>query len=325
MRYAGWNNGAVTRPPIIVINGPTASGKTALAVEVALRLAAAEVPAEVINADAMLVYRGMDIGTAKPTLAERRGVPHHLIDLWDVTHPAAVAEFQHLARTAIATCRALGTVPVLAGGSALYVRAIVDDFDFPRTDATVRARWQAELERRGPEALHQELAARAPDAAARILPGNGRRIVRALEVVELTGSYRPTLPSWNYALDGVQQWGLSLDRALMDARIADRVEQMWERGFVDEVRRLESAGLRDGLTASRALGYRQILEFLDGALSEAEAKEATISRTRRFARKQLGWFRRDSRIEWLDADDPTNADRIVASTLRSAGSPASGV
>ncbi len=297
----------------MAINGPTASGKSALAVEVAVRLSEAGRPAEIVNADSMLVYRGMDIGTAKPTLAERRGVRHHLIDIMDVTDTASVADFQRLARDAITDCRERGVVPLVVGGSALYLRAILDDFDFPGTDADIRARWEAQLARVGAEALHAALAERDPDVAAQILPGNGRRIVRALEVIELTGEYRPTLPTWTYALPGVLQWGLELDRVEMDARIEERVGRMWADGLVDEVRSLLPHGLREGRTASRALGYRQVLEFLDGACTEAEARDAVVRGTRRFARKQLGWFRRDARIVWRPAGAAGVAAEIVAS------------
>jgi len=291
----------VSELPVLVVNGPTASGKTAVAVAVAQVLARDGVTAEVVNADSMLVYRGMDIGTAKPTLTERAGIPHHLIDIMDVTETASVATFQRLARTAIADCRERGVVPVVAGGSALYMRAILDEFEFPGTDPQVRQRLEAELAETGPAALHARLATLAPEAAAGILPGNGRRIVRALEVIELTGSFRPVLPGETYALAGVLQFGLAVERPELDARIAGRVEQMWRLGLVEEVRGLVPCGLREGRTASRALGYRQILVHLDGRCTEAEAKEATITGTRRFARKQLGWFRRDHRITWLPA------------------------
>lgn len=301
------------QPPIVVLNGPTASGKSSLAVAVALRLAERGRPAEVVNADSMLVYRGMDIGTAKPTPAERCGVRHHLVDIADVTETASVADFQRLARAAIADCRARGVVPLVVGGSALYVRAIVDDFAFPATDADVRARWEAELARVGPEALHAQLARRAPGVASVILPGNGRRIVRALEVLDLTGDFTPTLPTWTYALTDVRQWGLELPRDLMDARIDARVDRMWADGFVAEVRGLVGAGLREGRTASRALGYRQVLQFLAGDLTEDEAREATKRGTRRFARKQLGWFRRDHRIVWRTAGAEGLADEVAAS------------
>ena len=299
-------------PPLIVLNGPTASGKTALAVRVAQLLRERGGAAEIVNADSMLVYRGMDIGTAKPTPAERGGITHHLIDIFDVTQTASVAAFQRLARAAIADCRARGVTPILVGGSALYVHAILDDFEFPGTDPAVRARLEDELTRLGPAALHRRLADASSEAAADILPGNGRRIVRALEVIELTGSWRATLPDWSYALDGVRQWGLEVPREALDERIEARVERMWASGLVTEVRTLLGRGLRDGRTASRALGYRQVMAHLDGELSEDEAKQRTVAGTRRFARKQLGWFRRDPRIRWLPADEPGLPEWIVA-------------
>nr|WP_294696679.1 tRNA (adenosine(37)-N6)-dimethylallyltransferase MiaA [uncultured Friedmanniella sp.] len=291
----------------VVLVGPTAVGKSALAVALARRYAAEGRPAEVVNADSMLVYRGMDIGTAKPTPAERAGVPHHLLDLLDVTETATVAEFQQLARTAIADCRARGVIPIVVGGSALYVRAVVDDFTFPGTDAAVRARWEAELAAVGPEELHRRLATRDPAAAATIGAGNGRRLVRALEVVELTGGpYAASLPEHRYRLPGVVQIGLRIDRPTLDARIEARVDAMWAAGFLDEVRALaaRSPGLREGVTASRALGYRQLLAHLQGELTESQAREQTVTGTRRFASRQGGWFFRDPRIAWLDWDRP---------------------
>lgn len=299
--------------PVIALIGPTASGKTALALALARRLVDVGQPAEIVNADSMLVYRGMDIGTAKPSRDERAAVRHHLVDIWEPTRTATVADFQQLAREAIAECRARGVVPILVGGSALYVRAILDDFEFPGTDPMVRARLEAELEQHGTEALYERLRNADPAGAALVEPNNARRIVRALEMIELTGRYTPTLPEHHYALDHVVEVGLSLDRDVLDRRIAQRVEKMWADGFVDEVRRLEAAGLREGRTASRAIGYRQVLELLAGEVDEATAKESTITRTRRFARKQLGWFRRDDRITWVDATRP--ADELAAELL----------
>lgn len=297
--------------PLLVLNGPTASGKSTLAVRLAQELTAAGRPAEIVNADSMLVYRGMNIGTAKPTMAERGGVVHHLIDVLEVDQVASVATFQQLARAAIADCRHRGVIPLLVGGSALYVHAIVDDFEFPGTDPAVRARLEAELDALGAEQLYRRLVERAPEAAADILPGNARRIVRALEVLELTGSWRARLPEWNYAIADVQQWGLELPREQLDQRIEARVQRMWADGMVAEVRGLAERGLRQGRTASRALGYRQVLALLDGELTEAEAIEQTISGTRRFARKQLGWFRRDPRIRWLPATEPGLAEHLA--------------
>ncbi|WP_420175484.1 tRNA (adenosine(37)-N6)-dimethylallyltransferase MiaA [Luteococcus sp. OSA5] len=301
--------------PLVVINGPTASGKSSLAIDVALRLQEAGRPSEIVNVDSMLVYRGMDVGTAKPTAEELALVRHHLVDTNDVTQTASVADFQQQARQVIAELRTHGIIPVLVGGSALYVHAILDEMTFPGTDPEVRARYEARLAEVGPEALHTELAQRAPQTAASILPGNGRRIVRALEVLELTGGFTPQLPEWSYALEHVLQFGLELDREQMDQRIDVRVDQMWADGLVEEVRGLLPQGLREGLTASRALGYRQVLQFLDGELTEQEAKERTKSGTRRFARKQLAWFRRDPRVQWLPAGDPGNGGVIVDQVL----------
>lgn len=294
-------------PPIVVIVGPTASGKSALAVELALQLG----NAEIVNADSMLVYRGMDIGTAKPSVAERRGVPHHLIDIMDVRQVANVADFQQLARETIAQLRARQITPIVVGGSSLYVRAIVDEFEFPGQDPTIRAHWESELERVGSEALHAELARRSPQAAANILPGNGRRIVRALEIHDLTGNVTGQLPEPKYALNGVHQFGLQLERDELDERIERRVHEMFAAGLVDEVADLLEIGLREGQTASRALGYRQVIEMLDGDLTLEQAIQAVIDQTRRFARKQLMWYRKDPRIHWLPAGSPANVTAMI--------------
>jgi tRNA dimethylallyltransferase len=302
--------------PVVAVVGATASGKSELALDLAERLGG-----EIVNTDAMQVYRGMDVGTAKLAPAERRGLPHHLLDLLDVTETASVAEFQRLARAVIADCHRRGVVPVLVGGSALYTRAVLDDFEFPGTDPALRARLDAELEQHGPAVLHARLAARDPAAAAGILPSNGRRIVRALEVLELTGGpFTATLPEHHYVYPGAVQVGVDIDRATLDRRIEDRVERMWAEGLVEEVRRLEARGLRDGLTASRALGYQQVLAFLAGELSEDEARVRTTAATRRFARRQDSWFRKDSRVRWVRHDDPDRVDRALAAVTAGAGS-----
>jgi tRNA dimethylallyltransferase len=289
----------------VVLVGPTAVGKSGLAAALARRYVTEGKAAEIVNADSMLIYRGMDIGTAKPSGVERAEIRHHMIDLLDVSKTMTVAEFQHLARAAIADCQARNVIPIVVGGSALYVRAIIDDFDFPGTDPVVRARLERELESEGPERLYQRLREADPVAASRILRGNTRRVVRALEVIELTQRpFSATLPEHRYRLPVVVQIGLAIDRATLDARIAGRVDAMWAAGFVDEVRRLAAAGLRESLTASRALGYRQVLRFLDGEISEAQARELTISATRKFARRQDSWFRKDNRIHWLRYDRP---------------------
>jgi len=299
----------------VVVVGPTAVGKSALAVRLAQRYAEREHAAEIVNADSMLLYRGMDVGTAKPSLAERGGVPHHLIDILDITQTATVAEFQTLARAAIADCQRRGAVPIVVGGSALYVRAIVDDFDFPGTDPKLRSQLESELSDQGPAALHRRLSELDAAAAAAILPGNGRRVVRALEVISLTGRpFAATLPQRRYRLDDVVQIGLAIDRPRLDSRIRSRVDAMWAAGFVAEVSRLADGGLRDGVTASRALGYRQILSHLDGDIDEAEARELTHVGTRKFARRQDAWFRKDERIVWLahDRSDVVDAAYRVA-------------
>jgi tRNA dimethylallyltransferase len=301
-RSCGCETGNVLIPPsVLAVVGPTAAGKSGLAMDLAL-----QVGGEIVNADSMQVYRGMDIGTAKPTAAERRRVPHHVIDVLDVRRPATVAAFQTLARAAIDGCLVRGVVPVLVGGSALYVRAVLDRFEFPGTDADMRARLERELAVVGAKGLHKRLAEIDPGAAAAILPTNGRRIVRALEVVELTGRpFAASLPDPVYAYERVVQLGLDVPRDVLDRRIADRVDEMWRIGLVDEVRGLEKAGLREGRTASKALGYAQVLAFLAGEYDEEEAKTRAVRATRRFARRQDSWFRKDPRVKWVayDADD----------------------
>jgi tRNA dimethylallyltransferase len=293
---------------LVAVVGPTAAGKSDLAVAIAAALGG-----EVISVDSMQIYRGMDIGTAKLPASERAGVTHHLLDRLDVTEPATVAEFQRWARDAIDDCVRRSVLPILVGGSALYVRAVIDRFEFPGTDPKVRAELEAELERVGPEALHARLAERDPDAAERILPRNGRRIVRALEVMELTGEpFTATLPTYEYAYPSVTQIGVDVPRDVLDRRIADRVDAMWAAGLVDEVRSLERQGLREGRTASRALGYAQVLRFVAGECTEDEARAETIRATRRFARRQDSWFRKDPRVTWIPYDAPDLVPQSLA-------------
>ncbi|KAA1376440.1 tRNA (adenosine(37)-N6)-dimethylallyltransferase MiaA [Aeromicrobium fastidiosum] len=292
------------RNHVVAVVGPTASGKSSLALRIAQRLGTAEV----VNADSMQLYRGMDIGTAKPSIEERALLPHHLFDVLDVTEDASVAEFQQQARTVIADRHARGVTPVLVGGSALYVRAVLDRLDFPGTDPAVRLWWAGELERRGHEALHAELARRDPAAAAQILPTNGRRIVRALEVGELTGRpFVASMPPLESIYDDLTMLGLDVPRDVLEPRLSDRVDQMWADGFVDEVRGLLPAGIEGSLTASRALGYQQILGFLRGEMTEDEARVATVTGTRKFARRQDRLFRKDPRVHWL----PSGADDLL--------------
>ncbi|MFF8845061.1 tRNA (adenosine(37)-N6)-dimethylallyltransferase MiaA [Streptomyces sp. NPDC015127] len=285
---------AAPAPRVIAVVGPTAAGKSDLGVFLAQRL-----DGEVVNADSMQLYRGMDIGTAKLTTEERAGVPHRLLDIWDVTETASVAEYQRLARAEIDRLLAEGRTPVLVGGSGLYVRGAIDALEFPGTDPEIRARLEEELTVRGPGALHARLAAADPEAGRAILPSNGRRIVRALEVIEITGRpFTANLPGHDSVYDTVQI-GVDVERPELDERIALRVDRMWEAGLVDEVRALEAQGLREGRTASRALGYQQVLSALAGECTEPEARAETVRATKRFARRQDSWFRRDPRVHWL--------------------------
>jgi len=298
--------------PVLALVGPTAAGKS----ELALRLAE-ELGGEVVNTDALQLYRGMDIGTAKLDVGERRGVPHHLLDVLDVTEAASVAEFQRWARGAVADCRSRGVLPILAGGSALYTRAVIDRFEFPGTDPDLRRTLEGRLEAEGSPALHAELASVDPEAAGRILPTNGRRVVRALEVVQLTGRpFSASLPTMEYADPATVQVGLDCDRETLDERIALRVERMWEHGLVAEVERLVDRGLRQGRTARSALGYAQVLDLLDGRLTDAEARESTVRGTRRFVRRQESWFRKDPRIRWVPWTDPVAAALAAVGSLR---------
>ncbi|WP_051055385.1 MULTISPECIES: tRNA (adenosine(37)-N6)-dimethylallyltransferase MiaA [Kitasatospora] len=304
-------------PRVVSVVGPTAAGKSDLAVAIARELGG-----EVVNTDSMQLYKGMDIGTAKLTTAERAGVPHHLLDVWEVTETASVAEYQALARAEMDRQLAAGQLPVLVGGSGLYVRAAVDEMEFPGTDPAVRARLEEELERVGPGTLHRRLAGLDPAAAEAILPSNGRRVVRALEVVEITGRpFTASLPTQRAVYEAVQI-GVRVPRPELDRRIELRVDRMWEAGLLDEVRELEAAGLREGLTASRALGYQQVLAFFAGECTEREAREETVRATRRFARRQESWFRRDARIHWLDRPEGADPVELLARALELIDRPA---
>jgi tRNA dimethylallyltransferase len=302
---------------VVAVVGATATGKSGLAIALARALGG-----EVVNTDSMQLYQGMDIGTAKEPETAWQGVPHHLLDIWPVTRTANVADYQKLARATIDGIIARGRVAVLAGGSGLYVRAALDDLHFPGTDSGTRARLESELTVVGPAMLHARLAELDPAAAAAILPSNGRRIVRALEVIELTGQpFSATMPAYDQTRPAVQL-GLTLPRPQLDQRIADRVDRMWQAGLETEVKDLVQLGLRDGKTASRALGYQQLLRHLDGELTLDEAREETVKATKRFARRQESWFRRDPRVRWLDASQPPQALLAEAAGLtRSAGSP----
>ena len=295
---------AAAHPTVVAVVGATATGKSDLALDLAERLRG-----EIVNADAMQLYRGMDIGTAKLPVEQRRGVAHHQLDVLDVTEEASVAAYQRHARTDLEAILGRGRTPVVVGGSGLYVRAALDDLKIPPTDRGVRARLTAELEADGLVALRARLLERDPVAAAAIEPNNGRRIVRALEVVELTGRpFSATMPTRRHLWPTVLV-GLALDRPTLDVRIAARVGRMWSDGLLPEVTTLVSHGLREGRTASAALGYRQAVDHLDGRLTAGEAQEQTAQATRRYARRQESWFRADPRVVWLPAQAPDLVDR----------------
>jgi tRNA dimethylallyltransferase len=287
--------------------GPTATGKSELGLALAERL-----DGEVVNADAMQLYRGMDIGTAKLSPDQRRGIVHHQLDVLEVREEASVAAYQRHARADIAGIGARGRIAVLVGGSGLYVRAALDRLDIPPTDRTVRARLDAELADVGVDVLRARLVRLDPAAADAIEPRNGRRIVRALEVVELTGRpFSASLPTREHLVP-TMMLGLAADRSLLDARINQRVRGMWRQGLVDELKSLVPQGLRDGRTASKALGYSQALAHMDGRMTPEEAQEATATATRRYARRQDSWFHADPRVAWLPHDAPDLVDRALA-------------
>ncbi len=291
--------------PVAII-GPTGTGKSALALDVAETLGG-----EIVNADAMQLYRGMDIGTAKLPVDARRGIPHHQLDVLEVTETATVARYQQDAATDVERIAAAGSVPVIVGGSMMYIQSLLDGWAFPATDPAVRAKWEQRLADVGVTALHTELAAVDPAAASSILPTDGRRIVRALEVVELTGepfaASAPTIgaPRWDTAIVG-----LDWDTAVLDERIARRTDTMFAEGLVEEVRALLDRGLRDGVTASRALGYAQVIDDLDSGGDGSAAREPTFVGTRRYVRRQRSWFRRDHRVRWLNGAAADNVDEV---------------
>lgn len=302
-------------PKMVVVLGPTAVGKSTLSLDLA-----SHIGGEVINADSMQLYRGMDIGTAKLPQSSRQGIEHHLLDIWDISHTATVAEYQSLAREKVHEIAQRGKVPILVGGSGLYINAAIDDMRFPGVDAAIRARWEQRLDDIGSAALHTELAIKDPAAASRIEQLNGRRIVRALEVIELTKEPYPAdlgVPSGLYPSVII---GLNRDRAELDERIESRVDDMLAAGFIDEVAGLLELGLADAPTASRALGYSQLAAYLRDELDLADAREKTIVATRRYVRKQLSWFLRDKRISWFP---PPQSPSDTASIVRKVQSIAS--
>jgi tRNA dimethylallyltransferase len=294
---------------VIAIVGPTAVGKTALSLEIAEKFSA-----EIINADAMQIYKGMDIGTAKLPLSQRRGIVHHQIDVLDPSEEANVSQYQKQSREIINDLLSKNVQPVLVGGSGLYVNSVLEDLEFPGTNLEVRAKYEEILDEKGVEALFQMLKEIDPKAAENILPNNARKIVRALEVNEITGkAFNAKLPEPSPIFSDVRI-ALDMPRDLLDQRIIDRVHRMFEDGFVDEVKSIEK-NLRLGKTAFRALGYSQVLSLLSGEISEDEAITLTINATKKFARRQLSWFRRDPLIHWLDATSPD----LFAQSLRLIG------
>lgn len=299
---------SVTEIQPVAVIGPTATGKSDLGLDLAERL-----DGEIVNIDAMQQYRGMDIGTAKLSVAERRGIVHHRLDVLDVTETATVANYQEAAVRDVEDILARGKTPIVVGGSMMYVQSLLDEWAFPATDPEVRAKWEKVLVEGGNDAVNRALRERDPEAAASILATDGRRMVRALEVVEITGqpfaASAPTIgePRWGTRLLGVDR-----DTAELDERIARRTDLMFSGGLVDEVRGLVGEGLKDGVTAPRAIGYAQVLDYLDGGSDLDYARERTFIGTRRYVRRQRSWFRRDRRIHWLDGADPLLLESALA-------------
>ena len=310
---------------LIVIVGATGTGKSELSLDVARALNERGRAAEVVNADAMQLYRGMDIGTAKLSSGARRGIAHHQLDVLDVAQEATVAAYQRDARADLQDIAARGHRAVLVGGSGLYVRAALDHLEIPPTDPVVRARLEAEATRLGADALHRRLVEQDPVAAGSILPADVRRVVRALEVMELTGRpFSASMPARRFVSPAVML-GLRLDREALAGRIARRVERMWEDGLRAETESLLRSGLRDGVTASRAIGYSQAIAVVDGEMDESTARLQTVHATRRYARRQEAWFRPDPRIVWLDATDPDLVERALTAVRAADAQAAHGI
>ena len=298
---------------LIAVVGPTGAGKSALAIDIAKHVIAKGGQAEIINCDSMQFYRGMDVGTAKLTPDERQGIPHHLFDFLEITDESTAAEFQQLARPLIEKLQASGVTPILVGGSMLYVAAVLNRFEFPARDEELRARLEQDLLEHGPHEMHRRLKALDPVAASRIIPENGRRSVRAIEIVTLTGEpFAAALPEVPEDWQPVLEIGINGDREDLRNRLEQRVHRMWQQGLIEEVMGLESKGIREGKTSSVAIGYAQALAQLDGRLTEAEAIADTVRLTQKYARRQMSWFRRDQRINWLDYQDPQATSKALA-------------
>jgi tRNA dimethylallyltransferase len=290
---------------LVAVVGPTGSGKSELGLQLAEYMNARQRPAQIVNCDSMQFYRGMNIGTAKLSMEERRGVKHHMIDTLDIRDESTAAEYQQQVRPLIEELQANSITPILVGGSMLYIAAALNTFEFPERDAELRQQLEVELEALGSHAMHRRIAEIDPIAASRIDPLNGRRVVRALEILLITGEpFSAALPDENESWQPVLEIGLNSDRAHLVERLARRVENMWQHGLVDEAQSLISSGLREGKTSSMAIGYRQALAQLDGELSQQEAIDQTVQLTQRYARRQMSWFRRDERINWFDYQQP---------------------
>lgn len=293
------------QPKLIAVVGPTGAGKSDLAIAIAKQIIAAGGKAEIVNCDSMQFYKGMDIGTAKLSVAEREGIPHHLIDWLEITDESTAAEYQAVARPLIEKLQANEVVPIMVGGSMLYITAVLNNFEFPARDEHLRAKLEADLIEFGPHEMHRRLKAIDPVAASRIIPENGRRSVRAIEIVTLTGEpFAAALPDEPEDWQPVLEIGINGNREDLVIRLEQRVHKMWQRGLVAEVEGLLDKGIRQGKTSARAIGYAQALAQLDGTMTEAEAIADTVRLTQKYSRRQMSWFRRDTRIHWLDYQDP---------------------
>ena len=298
---------------LIAVVGPTGAGKSALAIDIAKHVIAKGGRAEIINSDSMQFYKGMDVGTAKLTLAERQGITHHLFDFLEITDESTAAEYQQISRPLITKLQDDGITPILVGGSMLYVAAVLNMFEFPARDEALRAKLEQDLIDVGPHEMHRRLKALDPIAASRIIPENGRRSVRAIEIVTLTGEpFAAALPEVPEDWQPVLEIGINGDREDLRARLETRVHRMWQQGLIDEVRSLESKGIRDGKTSSAAIGYAQAIRQIDGEMTESEAIADTVRLTQKYARRQMSWFRRDQRIQWLDYQDLQATSKALA-------------
>ena len=298
---------------LIAVVGPTGAGKSALAIEIANHIITRGGRAEILNCDSMQFYKGMDVGTAKLTLDERQGIKHHLFDFLEITDESTAAEYQQIARPLILELQAQGITPILVGGSMLYVAAVLNMFEFPARDEVLRAKLEQDLIDLGPHEMHRRLKELDPIAASRIIPENGRRSVRAIEIVTLTGEpFAAALPDVPDDWQPVLEIGINGDRDDLRARLETRVHKMWQQGLLDEVKSLEAKGIRDGKTSSVAIGYAQALKQVDGLMTESEAIADTVRLTQKYARRQMSWFRRDQRIQWLDYQDPEAKAKALA-------------